>query len=401
MEQQNTRLRNAGFATFFFSGICAISAGVVVSLLQERYGFAYGMTGTLLSLMSIGNLLAGLLMGMLPSALGMKRSVLLLTIGYAAGYASWADRRSGAAGSSLFCGGHRKGSVINTCTILVSDHSADRTRGMNLMHSCYACGALLCPFLIAAAARVSTELAVFLLAAVGLVLWLVYVFTPLRGGKSKSSAEKEAIDWSFLRSARFWLLTGLLFFQNAAEQSVNGWMVTYFKGSGIIAGTLAAYTVTVMWGATLVGRLLIAFVFPLKNPRKAMVGMSVLCTVFYVLLVMAHTQGAAIALLFAFAISMSGLNPTAVASAGRMTSVTSMGIMLPVASSGAILMPWVIGMVAERAGLAAGMAPTSCPAWGWWSLPCWWQSCRRNDAPLERQCREQGRFGMASAALWP
>ena len=32
-------------------GICAISAGVVVSLLQERYGFAYGMTGTLLSLM--------------------------------------------------------------------------------------------------------------------------------------------------------------------------------------------------------------------------------------------------------------------------------------------------------------------------------------------------------------
>ena len=229
--------------------------------------------------------------------------------------------------------------------------------------------------------RVSTELAVFLLAAVGLVLWLVYVFTPLRVGKSKSSAEKEAIDWSFLRSARFWLLTGLLFFQNAAEQSVNGWMVTYFKGSGIIAGTLAAYTVTVMWGATLVGRLLIAFVFPLKNPRKAMVGMSVLCTVFYVLLVMAHTQGAAIALLFAFAISMSGLNPTAVASAGRMTSVTSMGIMLPVASSGAILMPWVIGIVAERAGLAAGMASNIVPAWGWWSLPCWWQNCRRNDAP--------------------
>ena len=146
--------------------------------------------------------------------------------------------------------------------------------------------------------------------------------------------------------------------------TVSGWMVTYFKGSGIIAGTLAAYTVTVMWGATLVGRLLIAFVFPFKKPRKAMVGMSVLCTVFYVLLVMAHTQGAAIALLFAFAISMSGLNPTAVASAGRMTSVTSMGIMLPVASSGAILMPWTIGMVAERAGLAAGMASNIVPCVG-------------------------------------
>ena len=34
MEQQSARLRNTGFLTFFFSGICAISAGVVVSLLQ-------------------------------------------------------------------------------------------------------------------------------------------------------------------------------------------------------------------------------------------------------------------------------------------------------------------------------------------------------------------------------
>ena len=202
---------------------------------------------------------------------------------------------------------------------------------------------------------------VLVLAVLGLLLWLVYMGTPFVG---KGAGKKEVTDWSFLKSTRFWLLTGLLFCQNAAEQSVTGWMVTYFKGSGIIAGTLAAYTVTVMWGATLVGRLLIAFVFPLKNPRKAMVGMSVLCTIFYVLLVMAHTQVMAIVLLFAFAFSMAGLNPTAVASAGRMTSVTSMGIMLPVASSGAILMPWVIGMVAERAGLAAGMASNIVPCVG-------------------------------------
>ena len=365
MEQQSARLRNTGFLTFFFSGICAISAGVVVSLLQEEYGFAYGMTGTLLSLMSIGNLIAGFLVGVLPGALGMKRSVLLLTIGYAVGYSLMGLTGAVAVlALAFFLVGIAKGSVMNTCTILVSDNSANRTRGMNLMHSCYACGALLCPFLIAAAARVSTALAVFLLAVLGLILWLVYGFTPLGGGSQKTARTKEVIDWSFLHAPRFWLLTGLLFCQNAAEQSVTGWMVTYFKGSGIIAGSLAAYTVTVMWGATLVARLLIAFVFPFKNPRKAMVGMSVLCTFFYVLLVMAHTQGMAIVLLFAFAFSMAGLNPTAVASAGRMTSVTSMGIMLPAASSGAILMPWIIGIVAEKAGLAAGMASNIVPCVG-------------------------------------
>ena len=362
MEQRNTRLRNAGFVTFFFSGICTISSGVVVSLLQEKYGFAYGMTGTLLSLMSIGNLLAGFLTGVLPGVLGFKPSVLLLTTGYALGYGMMG--LSGAElllSVSFFLVGIAKGSAMNACTILVSDNSADRTRGMNLMHSCYACGALLCPFLIAAAARVSTALAVFLLAALGVVLWLVYWKTPMEG---KVKDRKAAIDWSFLRSGRFWLLTGLLFCQNAAEQSVTGWMVTYFKGSGIIAGTLAAYTVTVMWGATLIGRLLIAFVFPLRQPRKAMVFMAVFCTAFYFAMMQTHSQLPAILLLFAFAFSMAGMNPTAVASAGKMTTVTSMGIMLPVASSGAILMPWVIGRVAERAGLAAGMAMNIVPCVG-------------------------------------
>ena len=362
MNEAKTRLRNAGFLTFFFSGICTISSGVVVSLLQEQYGFAYGMTGTLLSLMNIGNLLAGFLTGILPGVLGMKPSVLLLTIGYTVGYGIMGFTGAEVVlAVAFFLVGIAKGSSMNTCTILVSDNSADRTRGMNLMHSCYACGALLCPFLIAAAAKVSVSLAVFLLATLGIVLWLVYLKTPM-GGKNKG--EKTAIDWSFLRLPQFWLLTGLLFFQNAAEQSVTGWMVTYFKGSGIIAGTLAAYTVTVTWGATLVARLLIAFVFPFKNPRKAMIVMAVTCTIFYVGLMQAHSQLSAILLLFAFAFAMAGMNPTAVASAGRMTSVTSMGIMLPVASSGAILMPWIIGKVAENTSLAVGMATNIIPCIG-------------------------------------
>ena len=232
MEQQpqNTRLRNVGFLTFFFSGICAISSGVVVSLLQEKYGFAYGMTGTLLSLMSIGNLLAGFLTGVLPGVLGFKPSVLLLTTGYALGYGMMG--LSGAElllSVSFFLVGIAKGSAMNACTILVSGNSADRTRGMNLMHSCYACGALLCPFLIAAAGRVSTGLALLVLAALGVIVWLIYLTTPMGGqGSTKSKTGKEKIDWSFLRSVQFWLLTGLLFCQNAAEQSVTGWMVTYF-----------------------------------------------------------------------------------------------------------------------------------------------------------------------------
>ena len=95
-----------------------------------------------------------------------------------------------------------------------------------------------------------------------------------------------------------------------------------------------------------------------------MIRMSIGCILFYVALVQADNQWMAIILLFAFAAAMAGMNPTAVACAGRMTSVTSMGVMLPAASSGAILMPWIMGMVAERAGIHAGMACNIVPCVG-------------------------------------
>ena len=52
MNSLDKRLQMSGFITFFLSGICSISSGIIVSLLQERYGFDYNVTGTLLSIMN-------------------------------------------------------------------------------------------------------------------------------------------------------------------------------------------------------------------------------------------------------------------------------------------------------------------------------------------------------------
>ena len=116
-----------------------------------------------------------------------------------------------------------------------------------------------------------------------------------------------------------------MFCQNAAEQSVNGWLVTYFRNEGILTGALSAYTITIMWGATLAGRLLIAF-------------------------------------------AMSGVNPLAVAGVGEQMSAVSMGILLPVSGIGAIVMPLLIGILADSIGLRAGMAANLVPCIGMFVL---------------------------------
>lgn len=154
----NDRARQTGYLAFFVSGICAISCGVIVSLLQESRGLDYGIIGTLLSAMNIGNLVAGFLTGLLPAKLGTKPTVLLLTAGYALGYALMLPH-GGAALLALgwLLVGLAKGCAMNTCTLLVGDNAPDRTKGMNTMHACYACGALLCPVLAALAGRLALD----------------------------------------------------------------------------------------------------------------------------------------------------------------------------------------------------------------------------------------------------
>lgn len=356
------QLRTTGLVTFFFSGVCAISTGVIVSLLQEMYGFSYSVTGTLLALMNVGSMAASFASGILPGKIGTRTTVAVLCAGYAVGYVLM-----GATGAvwalmlAFSLVGVAKGCVINNCTVLVGNNSPDRTRGLSLMHACYACGALLCPFVAAWMGRISPKMPMFALAALGLLLWGIFMAARL---PDRESAAKEKTKMDFLRSKRFWLLVGLLFCQNAAETSVTGWMVTYYRDQQILSGGLSTYTVTIMWGATLMGRLLIAFVFPVKNTFRALSIMGVGCTVLYAAMMFSQTPVMAVVMLFAFAFAMAGVNPVTVAGIGRSMNAASVGVLLPVASFGAILMPWVTGFVADFISLQAGMLCNLIPCVG-------------------------------------
>lgn len=361
----NQRFAKIGYITFLLSGICAISSGVIVSVLQQKYGFSYGMTGTLLSLMSIGNMAASFLSGILPTRIGTKNTVMILCSGYFLGYllmafVGWV----GALLAGFLMIGLAKGCALNNCTVLVGNNSKNRTTGMNLMHAAYAMGAMVCPFLITGLLFYNSTFAIVGIALVGLILWLVFFFEELPGKKTQEGKQKENTDFSFMKSSRFWLLTALVFCQNAAETGVTGWLVTYYKNQGILSGILSTYTVTIMWGATLIARLLIAFVFPIKNTFKALMMMGLGCSAFYVLLVCSHQPVAAVLMLFGFAFAMAGVNPVAIAGVGKMMTAASMGVMLPLAGVGAILVPWVIGIVSQYAGLQAGMMVNLIPCIG-------------------------------------
>lgn len=414
--QKNPALRNAGFILFFLSGICAISSGVVVSILRDSYDLSFSSTGTLLSIMSAGNIVASFLAGVLPAKIGAKKAVLLLTIGYFLGYLLCAFTGIfGLLAIAFLIIGLAKGSAITNCNVLVSTNAIERTRAMNVLHACYAAGALLCPFLIQAFLGIDAHAPMIGIALAGLLMWFLFLVTKLPDERTSTSTTTSAganagdhhtddtaaisttatataadpasastalvgIDhtasttpgthagsestFAFLRDSTFWILTALVFCQNAAEQSVNGWLVTYFKSEQILSGTLANYTVSIMWGSTLIARLLIAFVFPVKNLYKPLSIMGLSLTVLYAILVQMHTPVAASIALFLFAFAMAGVNPLALAGVGQMTSPASMGTLLSAATCGAILMPYIIGRIGDAISLQAGMAANLVPCVG-------------------------------------
>ena len=352
-------------AAFFQNGICAISAGIIVSILHDRYQFNYGFSGTLISMMSIGNMAALLASGVLPGFIGERDTTLLLCSGYALGYLLMALTGSPAVLLTAFLlAGLAKGCGANICTNLVGNNTDNRPKAMILMNAWFAFGALICPFLISLLQKQNELLPMIGISISGLCMWMTFLYARIPGRRFASGVKKNKTEYSFLRSAAFWIPTMLLFCQNAAEYTVNGWVVTYYKNEQILNGTLAAYTITVQWALTLIARLILAFGVKINRPYKAMSIMGVGLTFMYLLLLQMRTAIPALIALGLFSFSLAGIYPLAVASIGEMTSSASVGLMLAFGGIGGIIFPWIVGIVADAAGLRSGMTINLIPCAG-------------------------------------
>ncbi|MBQ3424361.1 MAG: MFS transporter [Clostridia bacterium] len=354
--------RRAGMTAFFLSGICSLSAGILVSLLRDSLGLSYGFSGALVSVMSAGNMLALLTSGVLPAKLGERATAILLTPGYCLGYLVLAlTGVPGLLAAAFLLVGVAKGATANKCTLLVGSGARDKSRALSLMNAWYALGALLCPFLIAALSHGPRGLPMAGVSTAGLLLWLTFCFSGLPGKTATPAEGEKTGSASFLKSGIFWTLTLLLLCHNAAESTVNGWVVTWYKGEGILTGAPAAYTVTVQWAMTLAARLMLVYVIRPGRPWRTLTVMGVGLTAAYALMLRLRSPLAALMALGLFAFSMAGFYPIGVAGIGEMMSAASVGTMLALAALGGILFPALVGLVADTAGLTAGMAVNLLP----------------------------------------
>ena len=75
------------FFLYLIQGVFVIMIGSILPMIKEEYGLSYQVGGFLISAHSIGNMITGLIAGVLPLLFGLRRSLLGLNILPFAGFA--------------------------------------------------------------------------------------------------------------------------------------------------------------------------------------------------------------------------------------------------------------------------------------------------------------------------
>lgn len=359
-KQQNRLLRCVLFA-FFVSGAASQPLGSFIPFLRSAYGFSYDLSGVLLSCQSVGNLVSVLIAGLLPTLLGRRRSILLLAVWMAAAYLIFVS----GLGSPLFMvaafamTGISRGGNSNFSNTMVSTLPGDKaTRGYNLLHGCFAMGALLSPLLLVAFTRrwpdTGWRAMAGLLMALCLVQLAVYAKMPLPREPEKST---RTVDRSFFRVRQFWLGSAMLFFYISTEYAIVGWLVTYFQDAGILSADLAQVMNSLLWLVIFIGRMIGAATTGRLSRSTLLLADGVGLFAFFTILFFSRSTGMIVAGLIGTGLFMATIYPSAFAFGSDCVRGNDFGcsVLILTGSTGGVITPVLVGYAAERAGIRAGM----------------------------------------------
>lgn len=349
------------YGAFLINGMLALSIGSLLPFIRDAKMLSYAFGGFIVSLHSVGNLISSFAGGTLPVFLGRKRTILLFNLFTAVSYFMIAVSDSKyLIAAAFFLTGISRGATSNFCNAVINNLAPGKAWTINALHATFAVGAFLFPILIIVLTNGNPDNWVYacvFMVVMGIISWLLYFFTPLESDKMEKKQGNQG-GFTFFKEPLFWICTGTLFFYLCAEQGVIGWMITYFKDTGLLNATLSQITASVLWIMILAGRLTAAWLSTRVRKEKLLVVMGLGLTLFFFILLFSRTTGIILIAIMGFGYSMAGIYPTTVSVGGRIIKQYDMAwsFMLTMASLGSILMPSIIGKIAEQAGIFYGMS---------------------------------------------
>lgn len=361
MTQQEKRLVACTLFVFGVSGASSMLMGNLMPFLREEYQIGYSQAGLLLSLPSWGNLASIFITGYLPTYIGRRKTVLLTAVWMGVAFAIVAFGIGGAALLPLACLliGIARGGNTNFSNTMMSTLPGEKASvGYNLLHGAFAVGAVLSPIALILCVKVNPAGWRYMTMGIAvLCLVQVLVYLKMTLPQEKITGSIRTVDRSFLKNKNFWLGTAILFFYISTEYAIVNWLVTYFKDTGVLSAEVSQLMSSLLWVVIFIGRMLGAFTVGKISRKVLLLVDGVGLFLFFLLVFFSRTEVPIFIGIMGVGLFMATVYTTALSLGTESIKGNDLGVstMIFLGSTGGIITPAVVGVVAEHAGIQMGM----------------------------------------------
>lgn len=350
----------AFFAFFVFGFSDNLKGPALPALLQDLH-FNYSLGGTILLGAYFGFMAATLSTGFLADAIGQKAVLILAGICLALGVGGFSTFQAPVPLMlSMAVLGFGLGSLELGCNaLIVSLHSADKGRYLNLMAVMHGLGSMIAPLYAGwlLAANVSWRMVYrwdFVLIGLLIVYFTLVSFPKTDGAKA------EKIDFKHLGKTAFtpemlWYYAAITFYV-AIELGISSWIVEFLqkaRGQSVAQSTQA---LSLYFGLMMLGRFVGSFFVEKLGYLKSILVASLAASVCVLIGLFGPPQFSILLPVSGFFLSIIFPTITASASDAHPENINSiLGLLFTFAGLGGILGPWLVGLASDFGGISFGL----------------------------------------------
>jgi FHS family glucose/mannose:H+ symporter-like MFS transporter len=257
----------AAHAAFLPIGVVTVLLGPLLPILSARWGLNYAQAGSLFTAQFLGSTGGVFASGFLVSRWGFRfaANAGLLTMAAGVGALLFGSRNTGLLCILIY--GFGLGLAIPAINLYVAAaNPARRSAALNLLNFYWSVGAVACPFVVAAAARVE-RIEVFLVSLAGFLLLVFFgiaaapksfdASVPSRS--ARVDRDRGSIVSLSSRRHMLILLAALFFLYVGAENGFGGWIASYAETVKTASLALPVLMPSFFYAALMLGRWIAPF----------------------------------------------------------------------------------------------------------------------------------------------
>ncbi len=367
MPRVHTGWVSAAASTAMFGfGIVMALLGAILPVLSERLHFDLARGGDLFLAMNAAMLATSVVLGPALDRFGLKIAMILAPLFTASAVALVSDvQLYSVLLFSVVLLGAGGGALNQAANTVIADLHHDPRRknaALNLLGVFFGFGALFVPLTIGS-----------LLAAVGLekilafaaILSLVPAFIAAAVGfpppRQPSGLPSKRV-LLLLREPLVLAFGVLLFFESGNEFTLGGYITSFLIRDLKSPVSSAAYVLAAYWGAIVLGRAILSRLLLRARGERLILISAVGVFISLGAFVFAPAIPQAVAAAIFLGLSIAAIFPTVLGLAGARYpshSGTVFGILIGIALSGGMTIPWLVGRIAAAYGIRAGFSITA------------------------------------------